>query len=167
MSARGVALTLGALVAALATPRAASAQNVQLTVSSAGTAFPTPTAADFAAGYVDNPVALAFTGRLRQGKNGRAYTAWVEVCANASTLGGGKALADLQWRPADLSAPFQSIVQGCTGAVSAARLVDAYPVTTASTSFAGGVLFRMILRNTDAVQTYAVSLGVTASLTSP
>ena len=152
--------------------RAASAQssaNVTLTVSSAGTPFPLPSAADFQAGYIDNPVPLAFNGNLKGPANGNSYTSYVEVCALASTVGGGKSVADLLWRPSDLSAPFQPLVLNCDGPVSASRLAGSYTLAknTLQRNFSGSILLRLVLRWTDTATSYGVPLGFTTSMTQP
>lgn len=166
-------LALIALVVAtalLARPvRAQNNANVTLTLLSAGTPFPTPTASDYLAGYIDNPVVLAFSGRLKGPANNLSFTGYVELCALGADLGNGKPLSDLEWRPADLSLPFQPVVNGCDGAVSASRLAGSYTLVKnqLERTFSGGILLRLRLHWTDAATSYGVPLGLTTSMTQP
>lgn len=171
ISWRVLALTASAVaMTVIARPaRAQGNASVTLTVASAGTAFPTPTAADYLAGYIDNPVTLAFSGQLKGPAGTQSFTGYVEVCALAADLGNGKALSDLQWRPADLSLPFQSVVLGCDGAVSTSRLVGSYTLAKSQSlrNFSGGIILRLTLRWTDSAASYGVALGFTTSMTQP
>lgn len=154
---------LGAVLGVLLLARDLRAQGGTLSVSSVGVVFPTPTATDVANGFIDNPVSIAFTGILQDPGVSETVVGRVEICALAGTLGNGKALADLQWRPADLSLPFQSIVQGCDGAVSTTRTVGTFRLKKSGSSlnFSGGVLLRMTLRSGELATTYGVPLGFT------
>lgn len=163
-----VALTLVTCLV-VRTANAQNNANVTLSVASAGTPFPVPAVSDYIAGYIDNPVTLAFNGVLKGPANGQTFTAHVEVCALGSTLGNGKSLSDLQWRPADLSLPFQPVVLGCDGAVSSARQVGSYVLVKnqLERKFADGILLRLVLRWTDTSASYGVPLAFTVSMTSP
>lgn len=150
----------------LAPASAQASSSVTLTVSSSGTAFPLPTLVDYNNGYIDNPVALTFTGTLRGPNNGTGYLGTVELCANGGELGSGKPLSDLLWRPSDLSAPFRPIIQGCEGVVSPARVVGTYALDkqVQQRSYSGGILFRLLLRWTDTADSYGTALGMAVSL---
>jgi len=167
MCGRVVSIALGLAVA----PLGASGQagTVTLSIPSAGVAFGAPTAADYIAGYIENPNVLAFDGKIRGPANGTQYTGHVEVCALASNLGSGKPLADLLWRPNDLSLPFQSIQQTCTGAVGSTRIIGSYSLLGNQNDrrFVSGLILRLILRWTDVATSYGVGLGFNAIITSP
>jgi len=171
MRGRIASIALGlALGLALVSARAsAQAGTLTLNISSAGVAFGVPTAADYMAGYIDNPNVLALDGRIRGPANGTQYTGHIELCALASDLGNGKPLGDLLWRPSDLSLPFQSIQQTCTGATGSNRIIGSYPLLGGQNDrrFASGVIFRLVLRWTDIASSYGVGLGFTAITTSP
>jgi len=167
MRGRITSAVLGlALVAARASGQAGT---VTLNIPSAGVAFGVPVAADYIVGYIENPNVLAFDGKIRGPANGTAYTGHIELCALASDLGNGKPLADLLWRPSDLSLPFQSIQQTCTGTPGSNRIIGTYALLGAQNErrFLSGVLFRLVLRWTDVASSYGVGLGFNAILTSP
>ena len=167
MRSRVVVVVLGlGLCAARASSQAGT---VTLNIGSAGIAFGVPTAADYIAGYIDNPNVLAFDGKIRGPANGTAYTGHIELCALALDLGNGKPLADLLWRPSDLSLPFQPIQQTCTGTTGSSRIIGTYALLGAQNErrFVSGVLFRLVLRWTDIASNYGVGLGFNSILTSP
>lgn len=166
---RAIRACLVAIAAGLLGLTPASAQassSVSLTVSSPGTAFPLPTLVDYGNGYIDNPVALTFSGTLRGPNNGTGYLGTVELCAVGAELGGGKPLSDLLWRPSDLSAPFRPIIQGCEGAVNPARVVGTYLLDkqVQLRTYSGGVLLRLLLRWTDTADSYGTALGMAVSI---
>jgi len=165
MCGRIVSIALG--LALLAARASGQAGTVTLNIASAGVAFGVPTAADYIAGYIENPNVLAFDGKIRGPTNGTLHTGHVELCALASDLGNGKPLADLLWRPSDLSLPFQSIQQTCTGTTGSNRIIGSYPSTQNGGRFQNGVMFRLVLRWTDIASSYGVGLGFNAIITSP
>lgn len=160
-------LAVMACVASPAGARAQAAANVSLSVPSAGTAFPAPTVTDYLNGYIDNPAVFTFSGVLKGPANGTAYYGHVEICALSADLGQGKPLADLLWRPSDLSKPYQPISQGCDGPLSSARLVGSYLLEKFQNqrNYSGGVIFRLLLRWTDSAASYGTPLGMTVSMT--
>jgi len=95
--ARGLALVAAALLA----PVAGGAQ-VTLTLAGAPSVFPAPTAADYSAGLVLNPAGITFTVDAIGGSSTQRTTI-VAVRASSPTLGGGKPVADVEWRRADLA----------------------------------------------------------------
>ena len=145
------------------------AGSVTLSVPSAGVAFSAPTATDYIAGYIDNPNVLLFDGRIRGPANGAQFTGHIELCALGLNLGSGKPLADLLWRPSDLSLPFQSIQQTCTGATGSSKIIGRYVLlgNQGDRRFASGVIFRLALRWTDIAASYGTGLGLNAIITSP
>jgi hypothetical protein len=124
----------------------ARAQRVTLTITGGATStFPNPTVTNYVNGYVDNPTTIAFSLTMDNfGGNPKTATSTVEICAVNANLTNGKTLADLTWRPSDLSKPYTAILQGCTGAVNATRTVTAQQLQKSGT-YAGGVLLRMNL----------------------
>jgi hypothetical protein len=159
--------SLGALCPALERPLSAQTTST-LTITAGGTStFPNPTAADYDNGFIDNSTPIAFSVAMTGTGANTARTHTVEVCAVSSTLGTGKALTDLQWRPGDLSKPFASIVQGCSSPVSSSRIVQQTSISK-NGSFTNSVLLRMLLHWTADVQSsYGTTIQMTLTVTTP
>jgi hypothetical protein len=94
-----LAVVFAAVTALFTTP--ASAQNTRLTLSGTiAITIPTPTAADYAAGWKASATGVTYTV---DALSGGSRTARMYVRAGCSDLGAGKTLGDLQWRRSDLS----------------------------------------------------------------
>jgi hypothetical protein len=159
-----VAILIGGLLAVCARS-AARAQTTTLTITSgSATTFAQPTLADYVAGYIDGPT-INFTVTVTGGPN-KTHTTTVEICATTATLGSGKALSKLMWQPSDASKPWQSIVQGCSGAVQAARTVST-AVLGKNQSFSLGAKLRMILDWTDTASSYGTTIAMTVNVSTP
>jgi hypothetical protein len=85
---------------ASATPAAAQGWNLAITAG-APVAFPTPTEANYDAGFVDANAALAFTVSATSGFSYR--NAEVSIRSSSATMGGSKPIGDLQWRRSDVA----------------------------------------------------------------
>src|SRR5580765_4393043 len=72
-----------------------AAQKTTVTLTSAAVTFPAPTAADFINGFVDAPTGMTFT---INSVNGVQRTTTISIRSISANLGGGKAIADLEWR---------------------------------------------------------------------
>jgi hypothetical protein len=85
------------------TPLAVSAQTqqVQLTISGGPASFPAPTAADLTAGSLLGSNALTFEAQTSEEPAVGTMTTKVFIRSSSATLGGGKPVADLEWRRGD------------------------------------------------------------------
>jgi hypothetical protein len=141
----------------LASPLAA--QKTSLTLASATVTFPAPTATDFINGFVDAPTGMTFT---INSTNGAQRTTTVSVRSISANLGGGKVIADLQWRRSDL-ATWNSIT--LTDAQVEQRIVVNKGLND---PWSNTIFFRMLLHwTTDAPATYSGTYQVTLSQTVP
>jgi hypothetical protein len=108
-SRRVLALVACAAALGAAAPTGAVAQTTRLSVTTTP-AFPTPTAADFAAGAVQATTGLAYVVTWVNGAASTQRTATVTVRALAPLMSGGtKPVSDLQWRRADQPATWTSL----------------------------------------------------------
>lgn len=164
-AARAAMLALG-FVAAVARSTAA-AQTTTLTITSGSTTtFGQPALTDYVNGYIDGPT-INFTVTVNGGPpSAPTHTVTVEICSTTPDLGSGKALSKLMWEPSDLSLPFQSITQGCTGAVQAVRTVATRTMSKGS-SFSLGVKLRMMLDWTDTASSYGTTIAMTVNVSTP
>ena len=141
----------------LASPLAA--QKTSLTLTSGAVTFPAPTAADYINGYVDAPTGVTFT---INSTNGPQRTTTVEIRSISANLGGGKAIADLEWRRSDL-ATWNSIT--LTDAQVEQRVVVNKGLND---PWSNTIFFRMLLNwTTDAPATYSGTYQITLSQTVP
>jgi hypothetical protein len=141
----------------LASPLAA--QKTSLSLASATVTFPAPTAADFINGYVDAPTGMTFT---INSTNGPQRTTTVSIRSISANLGGGKAIADLEWRRSDL-ATWNSIT--LTDAQVEQRVVVNKGLND---PWSNTIFFRMVLNwTTDAPATYSGTYQITLSQTVP
>ena len=83
----------------LYSPPASAQINVQLTFSGTGS-FAAPTAADYSAGTLESATPLPFQVLTTLEPSGSLVTS-VYIRSSAATLGGGKPVADLEWRRGD------------------------------------------------------------------
>lgn len=130
--------------------------------------FPNPTVTHYVNGFVDNPVPVTFSLTTNnQGGAGATVTATVEICAVNATLGVGKPVGDLKWRPSDLSKPYAAILQGCAGAVNPARTVVVHQMPR-NTVWSLGVLLEMDLHWAQDVQaSYTTPIQFKVSVVAP
>jgi hypothetical protein len=141
----------------LASPLAA--QKTSLSLASATVTFPAPTAADFINGYVDAPTGMTFT---INSTNGPQRTTTISIRSISANLGGGKAIADLEWRRSDL-ATWNSIT--LTDAQVEQRVVVNKGLND---PWSNTIFFRMVLNwTTDAPATYSGTYQITLSQTVP
>lgn len=83
-------------------PVAASAQQINLSVSGLPLTFATPTGADFAAGFIESAAQTTFTVNAASGPANALRTTTVSVrCRTPCPSNGSKPLATLQWRRID------------------------------------------------------------------
>jgi hypothetical protein len=164
MSSLGRKLHCGITIAAVslalvlfASPLAA--QKTTVTLTSAAVTFPAPTAADYINGYVDAPTGVTFT---INSVNGAQRTTTVAIRSISANLGGGKAIADLEWRRSDL-ATWNSIT--LTDAQVEQRVVVNKGLND---PWSNTIFFRMLLNwTTDAPATYSGTYQITLSQTVP
>lgn len=136
-----------------------AAQKTSLTLASGAVTFPAPTAADFINGYVDAPTGVTFT---INSVNGVERTTTVSIRSISANLGGGKAIADLEWRRSDL-ATWSSIT--LTDAQVEQRIVINKGLND---PWSNTIFFRMLLNwTTDAPATYSGTYQITLSQTVP
>lgn len=144
-------------------PRSGQAQ-VSITLSGAGTpnVFPAATLAMFNAGVNDNPTGIGFTVNVTGGSTATDRTSIVSIRASSATLGGGKALSDLQWRRSDLVT--------WNPVTMADVMIESRTVRRNGTNdpWNNTVFFRMLLNwATDAPATYSTGLIFTLTITTP
>jgi hypothetical protein len=136
-----------------------AAQKTNLTLASGAVTFPAPTAADYINGFVDAPTGVTFT---ISSTNGVQRTTTVSIRSISANLGGGKAIADLEWRRSDL-ATWNSIT--LTDAQVEQRIVVNKGLND---PWSNTIFFRMVLNwTTDAPATYSGTYQVTLSQTVP
>jgi hypothetical protein len=87
------------LALALSSTRAIAQTNVQLIFSGSGS-FGAPTAADYSVGVLESATPLPFQVVTSAEPSGSLVTS-VYIRSSAATLGGGKPVADLEWRRGD------------------------------------------------------------------
>jgi hypothetical protein len=151
-----------AVAIAIAMPLLASplsAQKTSLALTGGTITFPAPTAADYINGYVNSTTGVLFT---INSVNGVTRTTTVSIRTTSANLGGGKAIADLQWRRSDL-ATWNSI--SLTDAQVEQRMVINKALND---PWSNTIFFRMNLNwATDAPATYSGSYTITLSQTVP
>jgi hypothetical protein len=163
---RGAARSVLVCLALAGARASAFAQTTTLTITGGSTtAFAQPALTDYVNGYINGPT-ISFTVSESGGTGNTSHTATVEICANTATLGNGKALSKLMWQPTDLSLPWQSITQGCTGAVQAVRTVTSGSLKK-NQSYSASVQLRMMLDWTDTAASYGTTIQMTVNVTTP
>lgn len=141
----------------LASPLAA--QKTTLTLASGAVTFPAPTAADYINGFVDAPTGVTFT---LNSNTGVQRTTTISIRSISANLGGGKAIADLEWRRSDL-ATWNSIT--LTDTQVEQRIVVNKGLND---PWSNTIFFRMVLNwTTDAPATYSGTYQITLSQTVP
>jgi hypothetical protein len=136
-----------------------AAQKTTLTLASGAVTFPAPTAADYINGFVDAPTGMTFTVNSTSGVQ---RTTTISIRSISANLGGGKAIADLEWRRSDL-ATWNSIT--LTDAQVEQRIVINKALND---PWSNTIFFRMVLNwTTDAPATYSGTYQITLSQTVP
>ncbi|MGH7700912.1 MAG: hypothetical protein ACREMJ_10410 [Gemmatimonadales bacterium] len=145
----------------VATARGMAQPGVDLVLSQAPSVFPAPTVAAYDAGFVLDPNPIVFTVNASGGPP-VPRTTIVSVRAAAPTLGGGKPVADLEWRRADL---------GTWNAISTTdAVIESRPIVRSGLNdpWSNGVFLRIRLSwATDPPGTYATPLVFTLTVTTP
>jgi hypothetical protein len=144
-------------VALLASPL--GAQRTILTVTGGTISFPAPTAADYDAGYIDSPTGAVITVNAQ---TGASRTTTIAIRATSASLGGGKAIGELQWRRSDL-AVWNSIT------LTDAQVEQRVQIRNGlNDPWSNTIYFRMLLDwTTDPPATYTGNYVVTLSQTVP
>ena len=136
-----------------------AAQKTVLTLTGGTINFNAPTAADYITGYVDSPTGVTFTVSAQ---TGTSRTTTVSVRSTSASLGGGKAIGELQWRRSDLAA-WNSIT--LTDAQVEQRIVVRGVLND---PWSNTIFFRMLLDwTTDPPATYSANYQITLSQTVP
>lgn len=104
MRARTPFLLMLVILAAFAWPAAVRAQPnmTRLTITGFPLAFPSPTAADFNAGFITSANATTFTVEAQNGTTAQRTTTVAIRCEMPCPATGSKPLNTLRWRRADL-----------------------------------------------------------------
>jgi hypothetical protein len=156
---RGASTSAAIALALLALARPLSAQKTNLSVSGGTVTFPSPTAADYVAGFIDAATGATFTVNAQ---TGASRTTIVTIRATSPDLGNGKAIGDLQWRRSDL-ATWNDIT--LTDAQVEQRIVINKGLND---PWSNTIFFRMKLSWTaDAPGTYSANYELTLSQTVP
>ncbi len=90
------------LLAALAAPMGAAAQQTTLALTGFPVAFTTPTGADFVSGSIQSATTTTYTVNATSGSTAQRTTVVSVRCRTPCPASGAKALSTLQWRGADL-----------------------------------------------------------------
>lgn len=95
---RGASTSAIAALVLCASP--ALAQKTTLSITGGTVTFPSPTAADYIAGYVTAIAGVTFN---INSQNGVPRTTTISIRSTSGSMGGGKVIGDLEWRRADLA----------------------------------------------------------------
>lgn len=151
-----------ALVALALVASTAAAQNPRttLTLATPTINFPSPTAADYVAGFVNSSNGVTFTVDATNGN--QSHTTTILIRATSASLGGGKVIGDLQWRRSDLTG-WTSIAATDVQVEQRVQVRNGLNDPWSNTIF-----FRMLLSwTTDAPATYSANYQITLSQTVP
>ena len=136
-----------------------AAQKTILTLAGATITFNAPTAADYIAGYIDSPTGVSFT---LSAQTGTSRTTSVSIRSTSASLGGAKAIGDLEWRRSDLANwnPITLIDAQVEQRIQVRGVLNDPWTNT--------IFFRMVLNwTTDAPATYSANYQITLSQTVP
>ena len=157
---RGVSTTVAMALVVIAAPLRAQNPKTNLTLGGGAVTFPAPTATDYINGYVYSAAGVTFTVDATNGN--QSHTTTVLIRATSANLGGGKVLADLEWRRSDL-ATWNAITS--TNAQVEQRVIVR---NGQNDPWNNTVFFRIKLSwTTDAPATYTANYQVTLSQTVP
>ena len=156
---RGVSTRVALAIALALVASPLAAQKTSLTVTGGTITFPSPTAADYIAGFVNSTGGVTFTVNSQ---NGVQRTTTITVRSTSADLGNGKMIGDLQWRRSDL-ANWNSIT--LTDAQVEQRIVINKALND---PWSNTIFFRLVLNWTsDAPATYSANYQLTLSQTVP
>jgi hypothetical protein len=136
-----------------------AAQKSILTLAGGTITFPSPTATDYIAGFVDAPTGVSFTINAQ---TGLSRTTTIAIRSSSANLGGGKVIGDLQWRRSDLTT-WNSIT------LTDSQVEQKILIRNVSNDpWSNTIFFRMVLNwATDAPATYSGNYVITLSQTVP
>ena len=156
---RGVSTRVALAIALVLVASPLAAQKTSLTVTGGTITFPSPTAADYIAGFVNSTGGVTFTVNSQ---NGVQRTTTITVRSTSADLGNGKMIGDLQWRRSDL-ATWNSIT--LTDAQVEQRIVINKALND---PWSNTIFFRLVLNWTsDGPATYSANYQLTLSQTVP
>ena len=141
-------------------PQIAYAQAATLTLVNAPVSLPSPTVADYNAGFVAAATGITFTVDITSGPNTKRTTI-VSIRSTAATMGGTKPIGDLQWRRADL---------GTWNSVTTSDVVvqTVTPFRKGDPPWSNTLFFRSLLSWTaDSPGSYSAPLVLTLTVTTP
>ena len=156
---RGVSTSVALAIALALVASPLAAQKTSLTVTGGTITFPSPTAADYIAGFINSTGGVTFTVNSQ---NGVQRTTTITVRSTSADLGNGKMIGDLQWRRSDL-ANWNSIT--LTDAQVEQRIVINKVLND---PWSNTIFFRLVLNWTsDGPATYSANYQLTLSQTVP
>ena len=156
---RGVSTRVALAIALVLVASPLAAQKTSLTVTGGTITFPSPTAADYIAGFVNSTGGVTITVNSQ---NGVQRTTTITVRSTSADLGNGKMIGDLQWRRSDL-ATWNSIT--LTDAQVEQRIVINKVLND---PWSNTIFFRLVLNWTsDGPATYSANYQLTLSQTVP
>ena len=136
-------------------------QTTTLTLAGNTITFPAPTATDYTNGWVNSTTGVTFTVDATS-SGGGSNTTTIQIRSTSANLGGGKLLADLQWRRSDL-ATWNSITIGDVNVEARSQTFNG-----ANDPWSNTIFFRMLLSwTTDAPATYSANYRITLRVTQP
>ena len=147
-------------VALFASPLTAQpAPKTILTLTGGTIAFAAPTADDYDAGFKDSPTGVTFTVNAQ---TGASRTTTILIRSTSASLGGGKAIGELQWRRSDL-AVWNSIT------LTDAQVEQRVQIRNGlNDPWSNTIFFRMLLNwTTDPPATYTGNYVITLAQTVP
>lgn len=154
-----VSTTAAVLLALFLFASPIAAQKTILTLAGGTITFPSPTASDYIAGFVNAATGVTFT---ISAQTGTSRTTTIAIRSSSANLGTGKVIGDLQWRRSDLT-NWNSIA--LTNSQVEQRIVVRGVLNDPWTNT---IFFRMILNwATDAPATYSGNYVITLSQTVP
>jgi len=140
---------------------AQSQASVQLAFSGPPVSFASPTVADYTAARLETTAPLPFQISTTSEPTG-SFTTTVYIRSSSATLGGGKSVADMEWRRGDEST-WRALTT--TDAIVESRVSNG---TAQGHSWDNTIYFRIALRWTsDPPAIYTGDLVITVSTTQP
>jgi hypothetical protein len=156
---RGVSASAAISLALVLCASPLAAQKTILSLAGGTITFNAPTAADYIAGRIDSPTGVTYTLNAQNGGN---RTVTVSVRSISASLGGGKAIGELQWRRSDLA------VWNSMTLTDAQVEQQVMAKGSANDPWSNTIFFRMLLNwTTDAPATYSGTYQITLSQTVP